>query len=158
MSRRAAGKPPTKPKLTANQIREAKAVFESIDADNSGSVTVNELSTVLSQLGEEASLAPLIVAIWDENGDNRIGFNEFVNFYEVVESGGADQKKIFELLFKRLDKDKDGQLDAAEMRVFTELIGIPITAEEAAELVAQIDKDGSGTISFSELLVALDIE
>jgi Ca2+-binding EF-hand superfamily protein len=158
MSEKAARKGPTKAKLTVAQVQEAKGAFESIDTDKNGVITVDELTGLLSEVGEEPTLAPLIVAIWDEDGDRRISFDEFLKFYEVLANDTTGGKQIFDLLFKKLDKNGDGELDVGEMQTFGELIGVPVSATEAAELIRGIDKDGSGTVSYPELLSALGIE
>ena len=54
-------------------------------------------------------------------------------------------------LFSRLDTNKDGYIDKCEL-----LKGFPQLEEKAADLImAEVDEDGDGSISFDELVAAI---
>ena len=54
-------------------------------------------------------------------------------------------------MFSRLDTNKDGYIDKCEL-----LKGFPHLEEKAADLImAEVDEDGDGSISFDELVAAI---
>ena len=66
--------------LTKEQIAEFKMVFSLFDKDGDGSITTNELGTVLRLLGQnptEVELEDLINEV-DANGNGTIDFPEFL--------------------------------------------------------------------------------
>ncbi|GHE34407.1 hypothetical protein GCM10017673_41500 [Streptosporangium violaceochromogenes] len=52
--------------------------------------------------------------------------------------------------FKIIDVDGDGLISATEMTRLMEVLGQPITPDEAAAAIARIDRDGDGLISLEE--------
>ena len=66
--------------LTDEQIAELKEAFSLFDKDGDGSITTNELGTVLGLLGQnptEVELEDLINEV-DANGNGTIDFPEFL--------------------------------------------------------------------------------
>ena len=59
----------------------------------------------------------------------------------------------FSRVFSALDRDGDGKLSAAELRLcMKEALGEDVSSEEADRLVASPDADGDGLLSQEELL------
>jgi Ca2+-binding EF-hand superfamily protein len=145
------------PKLTAAQVKAAQSIFDDADADGSGGLDLEELQNFCSESGEDQRMASIILAAFDDDHDGIISFNDFLRFYDLVEQG-AGPVKIYELLFNRLDKNGDGELNEAEIIAFGDLIGSPIELEEAQAALAMWDADGNGSISFPEFLKALELE
>ena len=59
----------------------------------------------------------------------------------------------FSRVFSALDRDGDGKLSAAELRLCMKAaLGEDVSAEEAERLVASADADGDGLLSQEELL------
>ena len=59
----------------------------------------------------------------------------------------------FSRVFSALDRDGDGKLSAAELRLCMKAaLGEDVSAEEADRLVASADADGDGLLSQEELL------
>ena len=54
-------------------------------------------------------------------------------------------------IFNMYDEDHDGRITAEEWYRVCQQRGRPITLDEAKELVAKADKNGNGTVEFSEL-------
>jgi Ca2+-binding EF-hand superfamily protein len=53
-----------------------------------------------------------------------------------------------------IDSDGDGEITAAEMAEFAKLIDAPLTEDQAQKLIAEMDIDGNGKLSFEELQTA----
>jgi Ca2+-binding EF-hand superfamily protein len=117
---------------------------------------VDELRAYLETSGEDGDLAPLLVALFDDDGDNQISFPEFLNFYLLCEEGPSGIKKIYERLFKKLDRDGDGLLTVDEIIAFAELIGDPISEDEVQEEFLELNTDGTGKLSLAEFLETVE--
>lgn len=59
-------------------------------------------------------------------------------------------------LFKKLDADGNGHIDAQELTTALQAAGAStVTIEDARDILKKADKDGNGTIEMSELLDVL---
>lgn len=68
------------------------------------------------------------------------------------------QKEISEI-FLKIDEDRDGEISAAELKKFAKQFfdGREPSDKQVAMLMARMDKDANGTITFKELLHAADL-
>jgi len=57
------------------------------------------------------------------------------------------------VLFSRFDADGSGAMDAAELRALCASLGRELSEEDALQVLAQLDTDGSGAVSFDEFLL-----
>jgi len=72
----------------------------------------------------------------------------------------AIEKNLYKFMFDCYDDDASGSIDAKELKTLLVDIGhvsndgdlINISQEEVAEALKAIDKDGNGTVEFSEFL------
>lgn len=55
----------------------------------------------------------------------------------------------------KLDRNKDGRLDAKELITFVRASGTNLTMAQAEAFIALLDEDGDGTLEFEELAEAL---
>lgn len=67
---------------------------------------------------------------------------------KVVAEGRAELRATFDLF----DQDHNGRLDAEELSEGLGVLGQPVDAEEAQRLIASVDLDGDGRLSFDEFL------
>ena len=66
-----------------------------------------------------------------------------------------EDKRELEKVFLHFDKNKDGRLSKEEiLNGYEEYYGTPPKMDEIDALFAKIDTDGSGTIDYSEFVVA----
>ncbi|KAJ0975996.1 hypothetical protein J5N97_017961 [Dioscorea zingiberensis] len=67
--------------------------------------------------------------------------------------GLSDQKrKEIKEAFDLFDTDGSGNIDAKELHVAMRALGFEMTEEQITEMIADVDKDGSGAIDFDEFL------
>ena len=100
--------------LTDDQIVEFKEAFSLFDKDGDGSITTNELGTVLGLLGQnptEVELEDLINEV-DANGNGTIDFPEFL----TMMTGKMNSEEENREAFRVFDKDGNGFISAAELR------------------------------------------
>ncbi|KAG0370105.1 MAG: hypothetical protein J3R72DRAFT_464363 [Linnemannia gamsii] len=76
--------------FTEEQITYIKTKFDEVDTDNSGSITLDELTTLLKTLGGGEFSAKISISQFDSNKDGHLTFDEFLNFAPTV----ADWKLV----------------------------------------------------------------
>jgi len=157
-----------------------KDIFEHLDKDNSGQLDAEEIEEGLKALGSFGEVtredAEAVVSHFDDDGDKQVSIDEFVTFFtervqvaikerrkrrldrvaatlrktfsSAVSKGSATLRDIFD----HLDKDKCGSVDTKEL--IDSIKKLPsfkrMTENDWVDLMAVLDEDGSGEISFDE--------
>ncbi|KAI0079972.1 EF-hand [Panus rudis PR-1116 ss-1] len=80
--------------------------FSSVDTDNSGAITVNELQAALVN-GFDLDTVKMLMNMFDTDRSGTIGFNEFVGLWKYI----ADWQNVF----KHFDRDRSGSIDGHEL-------------------------------------------
>jgi calcium-dependent protein kinase len=66
-----------------------------------------------------------------------------------------DETSQLEKIFRDLDENGDGMLSKEELlNGYEKSFGVPINEEEVDKMFSAIDTDGSGTIDYTEFVVA----
>ncbi|XP_029811458.1 calmodulin-like protein 5 [Suricata suricatta] len=63
-----------------------------------------------------------------------------------------EQEEKFRVAFDYVDKDKDGKINMEELGAAMEAMGKKMSKAELEQLMALVDTDGDGAISFQEFL------
>jgi len=125
-----------------------KELFRSIDKDNSGSITAQELKEALAAWEHripEAELAQLVrVADVDANG--AIDYNEFVAATAHVSR--LQREEVLMRAFRALDLDESGAISADELGSALKRFGL--AEGDAQELLESADANGDGKLDFEE--------
>eukprot|EP00002_Diphylleia_rotans_P002098 TRINITY_DN1129_c0_g3_i2.p1 TRINITY_DN1129_c0_g3~~TRINITY_DN1129_c0_g3_i2.p1 ORF type:complete len:251 (+),score=56.84 TRINITY_DN1129_c0_g3_i2:348-1100(+) len=148
--------------------------FSSFDKDNSGYITVDELSIALREtLG--LHLTPFqnryLLDILDVDADHRISFDEFRNAIEPVDvkhatgSLGGLAEKLFanrsslRAAFFFLDRDASGSISRTEleegMRLLNNELSVSFSATEIESLMDALDTNKDGEISYEEFISSI---
>jgi calmodulin len=117
--------------LTDEQIGEFKEAFSLFDKDGDGSITTQELGTVMRSLGQnptEAELKDMIHEV-DADGDGTIDFAEFLDLM-ARKMKDADSDEELKEAFKVFDKDQNGFISAAEVCAIALCTSFPCTPQE----------------------------
>lgn len=124
--------------LSTQQIEQLRAVFTHFDADNSGSIDIEELETVFEAMGQKLSQAELqaLMDQVDDDGSGEIEFDEFLllmcSNFGVTQTFDAD---LMEAFAKR-DAAKTGLISCADLKeLISELVGPHMTAAEIQQVV-----------------------
>jgi len=108
--------------LTTEELHKLRNLFESLDTDGTGTVSMDELSKALkeSAIDDAASkaLASLDLTSFDLDGDGEINWREFVG--GCVQDHQMYNDENIERLFQTADVNNDGTLSLDEM---TKLLG-----------------------------------
>ncbi|GLB41004.1 putative calmodulin mediates the control of a large number of enzymes, ion channels and other proteins by Ca(2) [Lyophyllum shimeji] len=137
--------------LTEDQIQEFKEAFALFDKDNDGTITHDELGTIMRKLGQNPTDAELDSMIREVDADNSgtIDFNEFLNMM-AKNIQGMDDDEEMEAAFGVFDKDKSGTISTDELRIVMRSLNVHLTDGELQEMMREADLNGDGEISLNE--------
>jgi len=135
-----------------------RQVFEVIDSNGDGKISIYELSEVLSCLGREKPEADVeaekMVKEMDCDGDGFIDLDEFMG---VVNENGKNEKEEedFKDAFLMFDEDGNGLISARELQKV--LIGLGIcnnycSLKDCKKMIRGFDRDGDGFVDFQEFV------
>jgi Ca2+-binding EF-hand superfamily protein len=142
----------------------ALTMFQTADEDGSGSLNFVEFEDLIHSVEPECS-SETIQSLFESivcNDDSCQESISFLGLYRWMsktagESGSLAQKLLrqnyenqAQLLFKEADTDGSGTVDAAELKVLGDVLGLKWTRKDAVEVCKQINKDGSGNVNFEE--------
>ena len=79
---------------SAAEVQELRDVFDAFDADRSGRISVEELSSAMQQMQLPVERGKLVALMGeaDTNGDQHIDFGEFLSVVERVRAGDSSVK------------------------------------------------------------------
>ncbi|KAG6511927.1 calmodulin-like isoform X2 [Zingiber officinale] len=140
-------------KLTGDQISEFKEAFSLFDKDGDGCVTTKEIGTVMRSLGQnptEAELQEMINEV-DADGSGTIDFPEFLNLM-ARKLNGTDSDEELKEAFRVFDKDQNGFISSAELRIVMSNLGEKLTDDEIDDMIREADVDGDGQINYDEFV------
>merc|ERR1712241_464733 len=108
-------------------------VFSIVDKDNSGAIDMKELEEMFKLFGVDSHfLTNAITRIMtnvDKDFDGMITPQEFYQLLSQKFEKG-DPKSEIESVFKRMDTNKDKQLDVDELHEVSKMLGENITKQE----------------------------
>jgi len=146
--------------LTTSQVSAYKELFDLFDANGDGSISIDELGHVFRiHLGKALADDDLckIVEQVDVDQSKTIEFNEFLALMASDTWADIEKNEIIKA-FSVFDRNKDGYVDAEELRLALTTYGEAMSKEEADELLAIADLDNNGLIDYSEFLTVMASE
>lgn len=132
--------------LTSADVQTLRAAFHKIDTDNTGFLTMDEMRQAMMEMGMDATSVQELVINMDQDGDNRISWNEFLE--ATMERIGVQQQTNMWWAFCEYDKDGDGVITLAELKEV--LKGEPL--DQIEKYIKEFDTDGDGTINYEEFM------
>ena len=135
--------------LTTEQQAEMREAFALFDKNGDGTITVQELGTVMRQLAQNPSneeLADMINEV-DIDGNGTLDFEEFCNL-QARQMKDKNQEQELQERFKLFDRDGNGLIDRDELATVMRQLGEKLTEEEIDEMIDEADKNGDGTIDY----------
>jgi Ca2+-binding EF-hand superfamily protein len=131
------------------------AVMSGADQDENGFVNYEKLAPVAAQM---------IRSIWDQNADLDKALYLEGQATEEDTIFGKDRQEVYDTImagFLEFDKDGNGTLDKEEFKEClsqTELLGRDLSRAEFNSVMAAVDHDADGKISYEEFLnMVLDV-
>jgi len=138
--------------IPAAKVAQLSRAFKEADLNRDGCVSKSELAAALTRLGVSQDVAQRAADAADFDGDGNIEWSEF------TASCLPMCKELFAIslqtAFQNLDKNFDGTLDREEIMGLVENGALdpgqlPLS-KRADEMLAELDADGNGRVSFQE--------
>ncbi|GMJ02409.1 hypothetical protein like AT1G21550 [Hibiscus trionum] len=156
--------------LTKNDLRR---IFEKLDKNADGLVSLDELSWLLERIGVQFSLQELESLV----GLPCLGFDEFIFFYDSIsnqntkieaENGGGDEDQVFlhghaaaaadgeesdiAKAFKVFDLNGDGFISSEELQSVLIRLGLldERSGKDCRNMICYYDTNSDGMIDFEE--------
>lgn len=148
-------------KYSDGQIRELREAFRLFDKDGDGSISTDELSTVMRNLGQFPSSDELDMMIKeiDIDGDGTFSFEEFVqvmaNMGGISETSEEDEEEELRQAFRVFDQSGCGFITSSDLRAVLQCMGEDWTEDEIDDMIAEVDIDGDGRIDFDEFIACM---
>uniref|UniRef100_UPI00398F8B66 mitochondrial adenyl nucleotide antiporter SLC25A24-like isoform X1 n=2 Tax=Pristiophorus japonicus TaxID=55135 RepID=UPI00398F8B66 len=129
----------------AEREKKWAELFQQFDTNKDGRVDMTELGEGLRSMGmlTRADTEQEILRAGDTNLDGQLDLAEFIEYLRQHE-------KKLKLMFKSLDRNNDGQIDASEIQLTLSGLGISVTLPQAEKILLSMDKDGTITVDWTE--------
>ncbi|XP_042491543.1 calcium-dependent protein kinase 13 [Macadamia integrifolia] len=139
--------------LSIEEVEDIKEMFEKMDVDNDGIVSIEELKAGLQKFGSqlaESDVQMLIEAV-DTSGKGKLNFGEFVAVSLHLQRMANDEH--LRKAFSYFDKDGNGYIDPEELQgalMEDGAIASADVADVANDIFLEVDTDKDGKISYEE--------
>ncbi|XP_069114967.1 calmodulin-like [Argopecten irradians] len=140
--------------FTEEQLAEYREAFDMFDKDGSGSITIEEMVTVMKELGQSADEEELKAELtaMDTNKDGTIEFDEFLETLKKMPSENSREEELKEC-FQLFDKNKQGYLTIPELKhILQDLGNDSFTDEEVDELVKEGELNVDGRLNYEKFV------
>ncbi|XP_017272560.1 calcium-binding mitochondrial carrier protein SCaMC-3 isoform X1 [Kryptolebias marmoratus] len=118
-------------------------LFDQLDLNKDGHIDRLELRVGLAARGLSRGSLERIVEAGDTNQDGVLDFEEFIQYLR-------NHERELKLMFRHLDRNNDGRIDAAEIQHCLHTVGVNISLEDATRILLSMDKDGTMTVNWNE--------
>ena len=153
---------------TADSAEQLRAIFDELDEDGSGALDRDEVRSLVTQLGMDASEKDVdaAMAVMDTDGNGTVDFDEFCAWWssrpasttniagrlrerlQSLESADPGLEAQVLYVFELIDADSSGRLDQNEVRAAAKRLGANMGPAEAAAMFDEMEKGPSGEVGF----------
>jgi calcium-dependent protein kinase len=139
--------------LSPAELSGLEHLFQSIDADGSGSITAAELKQALQSMGSKIPDDQLQVLMdsADQNNDGTIDWQEFVA--ATIHMGKLENEEAVSRAFRHFDQDNSGLITSDEVAAVLKDQGL--SQEDVSSLIAEHDTNKDGAIDYQEFLAMM---
>eukprot|EP00775_Hariotina_reticulata_P005113 gene5113-5353_t len=143
-------------RLPADEVAGLKELFASMDLDGDGTITVQELSTVLATKGAKLPQEEIeqLMALADLNGNKSLDYLEFVGAAMHVHK--LQQEEYLIDVFKTLDEDNSGFISKEELEHALENNSDKLSnqkmQQDIAHILLECDINKDGRIDYAEFV------
>lgn len=140
-------------RLSEEEIAGLKEMFKMIDADNSGSITFDELKTGLRRLGSslmDTEIQTLMEAA-DVDNNGTIDYGEFIA--ATLHLNKIEREENLFAAFSYFDKDQSGYITVDELQ--QACIEYNMGDVRIDEMIREVDQDNDGRIDYNEFVAMM---
>ena len=138
-------------RLSEEEIKKIKAIFQSIDVDNDGKLSLEEMKKAVSLADgiKMENIEELFKSIDTDNSGN-IEYTEFIS--ASIEKNVYLNKEKLKDAFKLFDADNSGKISRLEIE---KILHMDKHTKEIDDIMAKHDKNKYGEIDFEEFLTMM---
>ncbi|KAL2632943.1 hypothetical protein R1flu_004422 [Riccia fluitans] len=140
--------------LSEEEIMGLKEMFKSMDTDNSGTITFEELKAGLQKQGSNLAESEVrqLMAAADVDGNGTIDYLEFIT--ATMHLNKIEKEDHLYAAFQHFDKDSSGfiTMEELEQALVKHNMGDPDTIKE---IIREVDTDHDGRINYEEFVAMM---
>ncbi|TVU35880.1 hypothetical protein EJB05_17787, partial [Eragrostis curvula] len=140
--------------LSDEEIMGLKEMFRSLDTDNSGTITLDELRSGLPKLGTKISESEIrqIMEAADVDGNGTIDYAEFIS--ATMHLNRLEKEDHILKAFEYFDKDHSGYITVDELEEALKKYDMG-DDKTIKEIIAEVDTDHDGKINYQEFVAMM---
>lgn len=141
------------PKSKEESIRILREIFDYFDRDRSGRINSTELDNIFKRLNIQLTLEQYnqLLREFDRDKSGDFDFKEFCNIMLPLYTGKFEDDELL-FAFRKFDTDNNGYITVAELKQILSKIGQHFSEKDIAALVATVDTDKDGRLSYREFV------
>jgi len=139
--------------LSEEDVESYKQAFELFDEDGDGTISIKELSKVMTSLGQnptDAEIEDMINEV-DSDRNGSIDFDEFCKMMAMPTKAHNFESEM-QAAFAVFDHDGSGTISLEELRRVMKSFGEELTDDDLDQMIKEVDKDGDGSIDYKEFV------
>ena len=134
-------------RLAEQEIKKIKEIFQSIDSNNDGKLSVEELRNAISLIGQKNENIEEIFKSMDTDNSGEIEYTEFISA-SIEKNIYLNEKKLKEA-FKSFDLDGNGKINREEI---VKILKVTKSSKELDKIMEKNDTNKDGELDFNEFL------
>ncbi|KAE8671593.1 Calcium-dependent protein kinase 34 [Hibiscus syriacus] len=140
--------------LSEEEIIGLKEMFKSMDTDNSGTITFEELKAGLPKLGTKLSEHEVrqLMEAADVDGNGTIDYIEFIT--ATMHMNRMEREEHLYTAFQYFDKDNSGYITMEELEQALKKYNMG-DEKTIKEIIAEVDTDRDGGINYDEFVAMM---
>ena len=141
--------------ISDERRNEMKDAFDTFDYDHDGTISLDELTTVMASCGiyiteDEANDIIKEYGHIDTERGNNLNFEEFLQLMST-KVGGEVKNEILEA-FNFFDKDGSGTISADEVKTVMVALGEDLSDMDILDMIREADTKGNGEVCYQDFV------
>uniref|UniRef100_A0A7S2K290 Calmodulin n=1 Tax=Zooxanthella nutricula TaxID=1333877 RepID=A0A7S2K290_9DINO len=142
--------------INDESIDRLRAIFLSMDEDNSGTIMREEMEEAVKQIGSGDMAQAGMVEIMCQLDPTGSGAVEYTEFLAATLGSARLPESACKAAFRSLDPDLDGQIRVGELQEAIKSPGYTSDGQELHHLISRADSNCDGAICYDEFVAILN--
>eukprot|EP00806_Schmidingerella_arcuata_P006121 Macronucleus_6570.p1 GENE.Macronucleus_6570~~Macronucleus_6570.p1 ORF type:complete len:151 (+),score=30.12 Macronucleus_6570:1-453(+) len=132
--------------------QDYKAAFDAFDLDGNGTITIQELRTVMISMGQDPTQEELFEMIKevDDDGNEEIDFDEFQKVMARNNKQEKDTDQDLKRGFEIFDADHDDQISMEDLRQLMQSLGENLSDQDLQDMIRVASLNSNSAVTFDE--------